>query len=112
MANTAYEGWALLELFGHRVRPGYVSEVEMYGGKLLRIDIPLADGCQVSEFYGTGAVYCMTPCTEEVARARIDRFNDPRPIAPVSFRPHDTKRITREVEAGEGEKEGGDGLPF
>ena len=38
-ATNTYEGWAILECMGHRERPGYVKEVELAGGKLLRIDI-------------------------------------------------------------------------
>ena len=98
MTEATYEGWALLELMGHRVRPGYVREVDAFGGKLLRIDIPLADGGMVSEFYGTAAIYCMTPCTEEVARGRVSRYNDPRPIRPVDYRPDDVRRISSEID--------------
>jgi hypothetical protein len=42
-ANPAlgYEGWAIVELMGHRQRAGYVKEAEMFGAKMLRLDIPL-----------------------------------------------------------------------
>ena len=39
MTELAYQGFALLELMGYRQRIGRVSEVEMVGGKLLRIDV-------------------------------------------------------------------------
>lgn len=42
MSATAFSSWAILELMGHRQRAGLVQEVELFGGKLLRIDIPLA----------------------------------------------------------------------
>lgn len=38
--TTVYEGWAILELIGHRRLAGEVSEVTMYGSSMLRIDVP------------------------------------------------------------------------
>ena len=101
MTELAYQGFALLELMGHRQRIGRVSEVEMYGGKLLRIDVivpgsfsttPMAqtdtpargvDGGTpdreakevhfVTEFYNAGSIYGLTPLEEEIARAMAAR---------------------------------------
>jgi hypothetical protein len=84
MSATAYEGWAVVELMGHRERPGRVSEVEMYGGKLLRIDIPGEDGVEVTEFYGVTSIYALRPTSEEVARDRAKRLNV-RPVRPVEY---------------------------
>lgn len=39
-SKSIFEGWAVLELMGHRRLGGYLREVEMGGGKMLRIDIP------------------------------------------------------------------------
>lgn len=88
MTDEAFEGWALLELMGHRTRPGYVKEVEMAGGKMLRVDIPAGDDT-VTEFYGVSAVYSLRPATEEIVRdvAGKSYGADPRPIRPVDYRP-------------------------
>lgn len=96
-----FEGWAILELMGHRRLGGYVSQAEMFGTAMLRIDVPGpdetcalccggkveavgADGpivcgaCEgkgqkptiaATQFYSGGSIYCLTPTTEEVARA-------------------------------------------
>lgn len=90
MADEPFEGWAILELMGHRSRPGYVKEVEMAGGKMLRIDIPIADG-HVTEFYGCSAVYSMRPASEEIVRDSVKRSYgaDPRPVRPVDYRPQE-----------------------
>lgn len=72
MADAPFEGWAILELMGHRSRPGYVREVEMAGGKMIRVDIPIADG-HVTEFYGCAAVYSMRPASEEIVRDAVSR---------------------------------------
>ena len=92
MAGKPFEGWVVLELMGHRQRGGFAQEVEIAGGKLLRIDIPVSkdevgNDVIVSEFYGSPAIYCMTPFTEDVARATVTPWMDPRPIAPMGFKP-------------------------
>ena len=104
MTEQAYEGYALLELMGHRRRVGFVREVEMYGGKLLRIDIPILkpdatqplpdkvdDGTDpkewMTEFYGTSSVYSLKPIAAEVAFEHARGAADPRPVRPMGFRP-------------------------
>jgi hypothetical protein len=93
MAIEAYEGWALLELMGHRQRVGHVREVELYGGKMLRIDIPvIADGKPaetVTEFYGCSSIYALRPISEDIAQDHAKRASDPRPVRPLEYRIED-----------------------
>lgn len=91
MGEITFEGWAVLELMGHRQRAGLVKDVEMFGGKLLRIDIPCNDETTVTEFYGCASVYSLRPCTEEIARrhAKETYGGDPRPVRPVDYRDPD-----------------------
>jgi hypothetical protein len=77
--------WAIVELMGHRRRAGQVKEVEQFGAKMLRIDIP-ADDTFVTEFYGGSSIYALRPASEEVARRVASDLGDPRPVAPVSYR--------------------------
>lgn len=81
--ESTYEGWAILELMGHRRLAGYVQEVELAGHGMLRLDIPeheapaedsdLHDGAptdvKATQFYSPAALYCLTPTTEAIARA-------------------------------------------
>ncbi len=97
MSDTAFEGWAVVELMGHRQRPGYVKEVEIAGGKMLRIDIPTGGG-DVTEFYGTSAIYSIRPAEEDIIRSKIDRWNDPRPIRPVTYREREPEPEALEFE--------------
>jgi hypothetical protein len=82
---TAYNGWAMLELMGHRKRVGRVQEVEMYGGRMLRIDIPL-DGGDVTEFYSCASIYALFPLSEERARNAAKRYAGPRTVQAVAYR--------------------------
>lgn len=92
--NGAYVGWAILSLMGHRQRVGIVSEAEMYGGKLLRIDVP-SGAEMVTEYYGTAAVYGLQPISEEVARKHISR--DFRPVNPLGYRDPTPEEVEAEA---------------
>jgi hypothetical protein len=71
-------GWTILELMGHRRLGGLVREDTLAGAKVLRVEIPDGDGF-TTQFYGGGALYCVTPTTEELARAVAAR-NRPAPM--------------------------------
>lgn len=94
MADTAFEGWAVLELMGHRQRFGFVREVELAGGKMIRIDIPVNATDHITEYYGCPALYAIRPATEEIVRAEMKRYgDDPRPVRPLEYRERETPRI-------------------
>ncbi len=89
---TTYEGWAIAELMGHRTFGGYVSEVEMYGGRLLRLDVyddeNTATGAAMTQYYGSSAIYCITPADESTARQVGRRSMPGRPQpAMLSYTP-------------------------
>jgi hypothetical protein len=92
VAAPAFDGWAILELMGHRVRAGRVQEVEIAGGKMIRIDIPTFTGEDVTEFYASSAIYALRPCSEGVAR-EMAGVQDPRPVKPVDFRPAEQRAL-------------------
>lgn len=81
---SEFEGWAIVELMGHRQRPGYVREVELAGAKMLRIDIPAESG-DVTEYYGASAIYAIRPAQEEIVRDRCRGFGAQRPVRPLSY---------------------------
>ncbi len=98
--SAAYEGWALLELMGHRRRVGYIREVDIAGGKLLRIDVPVPGAEElltgaITEFYGTAAIYALRPISEEVARTHVKNSPDPRPVRPVDYQLEDQRSRRR-----------------
>ena len=91
--------WAILELMGHRRLGGWVSEVEVFGSKMCRIDVPkmpievvelngpvaclptmtgpIAIHC--TQFYSGGSVYCVTPCTQDTALDAA-KLSQPAPV--------------------------------
>lgn len=86
-ARETCDQWAIVELMGHRRLGGMVTEVERFGTKMLRIDIPPAeeDGQTLTQFYSGSSLYGLTIVDEETARG-IARANQQRPVEPWSAR--------------------------
>jgi hypothetical protein len=75
-----FETWGLLELFGHQRLAGLLSEQTIGGCHFIRIDVPqIGDLPGYSRFFTNGAIYGMTPTTEEVARGLATQLRA-RPI--------------------------------
>ena len=93
MTTHTYQGWAIVEIMGHRVRAGRVTMDE---SPIIRIDIPLKDAeaaSEVTEYYGRAAVFSMRPCTEEMARQVASDYGDPRPVRPLDYRPKNEPQL-------------------
>lgn len=71
--------WCVVELLGHRRVGGYVTEQTIAGKGFLRIDIPRRDGTMTTQFANPDSLYCLTPTTEELARA-VALENQPEPV--------------------------------
>jgi hypothetical protein len=76
--------WAIVELMGHVKLAGKLTEVERFGAKMGRLDIPQADGSYVTQFFGGGSIYRITPVSEEVAR-HVVKSTDPAPVQAWDF---------------------------
>lgn len=75
-----FETWGLLELFGHQRLAGLLSEQTIGGCHFIRIDVPqVEDQPGYTRYFTNGAIYGMTPTTEEVARALATQLRA-RPI--------------------------------
>jgi len=96
MDQTAkYETWAIVELLGHKVIAGLVTEQQIAGAALVRVDVPAtpADVKWQREYpatdaytklVGVSSIYALTPCDEATARAsarEIERDNNPLPVS-------------------------------
>lgn len=76
--ESGFNQWAIIELMGHVKIAGHVTEVEMFGSKLGRVDIPNGDGFTTQYFNGS-SLYRLTPTTEEIARG-VAKSNQPAPV--------------------------------
>ena len=111
-AQAKFEGWAIVEVFGHQRYAGFVC-TEVFGQAVLfRVDVPaleprqrttkrpgyhptsgeyLPAGTVVDEgavqgytkLLGTGAIYAITPCTQEAVLKAIEDMQ-PRPWMKVT----------------------------
>lgn len=89
---TNFEGWMILELFGHNVVAGFASEQSIGGAAFIRLDVPEVDGQEgFTKFYNGTAIYAMTPTTEEVAREAARRLAV-RPVSPWVVPVPDSRR--------------------
>jgi hypothetical protein len=78
--QQSFDQWCILELFGRQVIAGRVTEQVIGGCSFIRVDIPeINERLAFTRFYGQGAIYAMTPVSEEVARITLKRFT-PEPV--------------------------------
>lgn len=74
--SKTFETWAIVEIMGHRQFAGFVCEQAVGGQSFVRVDVPGVPAEGKSEampaftkLFGPGSIYCISPCTEETARA-------------------------------------------
>lgn len=67
---SAFEAWAIVDLFGHQQLAGRVSEQQVAGVMFVRVDVPAVGALPAhSRLFSPKAIYGITPTTEEIARA-------------------------------------------
>jgi hypothetical protein len=75
--------YAIVEIMGHRVRAGMVSDVQMGGATLLRIERPTAvdhSGDEpLTEFYAPAAIFAIRPCSQDDAAKAAEAYWPARP---------------------------------
>jgi hypothetical protein len=109
--NAKFDGWALVEVFGHQRYAGYVT-TEAYGQAVLfRVDVPAlkererttrageyhnGEYCPpgtvvvegpvqgYSKLFGAGAIYALTPCDEAAALKAVEATQS-RPLLKVTL---------------------------
>jgi hypothetical protein len=87
--SEKFEGWAIVELFGHQRIAGYVGEQQIAGSGFVRVDVPdvTLEGGQVkpayTRYFGPSSIYGISPCDEGIARRAaysIERYRSPIPV--------------------------------
>lgn len=82
ITEQKFEGYAIMELLGHRRLAGYVREATLAGAGVLRLDVPRLDATcwdggtapiagegQFTTFYSPASLYALTPVDGKTARA-------------------------------------------
>lgn len=81
-----FKGWAVVELTGRALIAGRVETHQVGSTLFWRVDVPRV-GTAVpepfSKIYGSAAIWCVTPCTEDVARMTLLRIK-PEPLKAVT----------------------------
>lgn len=76
----AFEAFCIVEIMGHQVIAGKVSEETHFGAPLMRVDVPKSSKREgFTCYYGGGSIYKITPTTEEIVRAFVEK-QDPQPV--------------------------------
>lgn len=79
------ELWAIVEVMGHSQYAGRVSEYSGLGVPLVRVEVPEVEGQPAFEkLLGAQAIFRVTPCTEEAARAAAEGLRV-RPLSMVAL---------------------------
>ena len=88
-----FDQWGIVEVMGHKRYAGHITEQQIAGAALVRVDVPEVTLANrdvertipaYSKLVGVASIYCVTPTTEEIARqaarelARYDA--DPLPV--------------------------------
>ena len=120
--SEKFDSWAIVELFGHQRIAGRVTEATIGGCALLRVDVPdqpATEGDRWSSgqsaipaytrYFGNGAIYSMTPCTEEVA-VRAAAGMRAAPPMPFSINSLNRPALTN-GDDDSGDDSGGDEFP-
>lgn len=82
---TTFDQWCLVELFGHQRIAGRVTEQTVGGCAFVRVDVPAAgEQPEFTKLFGNGAIYAITPVTEEIARAAATSYRQV-PITPYEI---------------------------
>ena len=83
--------YAIVEIMGHKIVAGLVSKSEMFGGAMLRVDVPATSEYPAfTQFYGVSAIYAITFVSEQVAKLTAEH----NAINPVSV--YVPELVTRE----------------
>lgn len=75
-----FDTWGIVDLFGHAKIAGRLSEQNVAGTNMLRVDVPETDKVPAfTRFLGSGAIYAINPTDEVTATAVASKLH----IAPL-----------------------------
>lgn len=91
-AQGTFAVWGIVELMGHVRMAGKISEQELFGAKVGRIDIPGEGDSFMTQYFGGSSLYRLTPTTEDTARM-VAAHHQPEPVYVYELRPPTPPRL-------------------
>lgn len=80
MTTNTFESWGIVEIMGHVRLAGKITEQVIAGASMLRVDVPKSPSREpFTKFYGSSAIYSITPTDEETALKAVIAFE----VAPI-----------------------------
>ena len=103
--EATFDEWAIVELMGHRRLAGRLREQTLGGAAMLRLDVPGGNpgGGDVTHFYSASAIYCITPCGEELARRVAAEMTNAGPVSVYEFPELRQRALALDHVEGEGD---------
>lgn len=72
--SSTFDSYCIVEFFGHQKIAGRVTEQVIGGQTFIRVDVPATTRHpQFTRMFGSGAIYSITPVSEEIARRAAER---------------------------------------
>lgn len=115
--NSTFEQiWCIIELFGHQKMAGLVSEQQVAGANMVRVDVPETSlQANFTRFLNPSAIYAINPTTEELARGMAEKIQT-KPIASWDAREMikriDQEDLRKRIETNSLDKRGNDDHSF
>ncbi len=76
MTQELFKSWAMVELFGHTRIAGEVTEQNLAGGAMVRIDVPETETSPgFTRIVNVNAIYAINPMTEEMVKTIAGQLN-------------------------------------
>lgn len=79
--NEKFEQWCIVEIMGHNIFAGFVTERTLGGTAMIQVDVPEVDDAHpaFTKLFSSNAIYAITPTTEAHAREAAARIRQ-RPV--------------------------------
>lgn len=76
----AFDCWGIVEIMGHKVFAGRLTNASIGGGSFLRIDVPEVEGLPAfTKFFGGASIFSISPTDETTARRAAAQYRE-RPV--------------------------------
>lgn len=98
MQTEKFDLWGIVELFGHQRIAGKLTEQNVAGANMLRVDVPESkEAPPFTRFLNHAAIYAINPTTEEVAKMVAEQLQA-KPIDSWDIRKFSEKLMLKVAE--------------